>query len=89
MPAKHPELTAFHRDGKLRNEALLLLGPWWIGAEAKYLLVSCRRFWVWQAKEPPSANVKYRLRASVVDKLLHHYTSWSGRPGIVEFRSEG
>ena len=89
VPAKHLELTAFHRDGKLRNEALLLLGPWWIGAEAKYLLVSCRRFWVWQAKEPPPANVKYRLRASVVDKLLHHYTSWGGRPGIVEFRSEG
>jgi hypothetical protein len=32
--------------------------------------------------------VKYRLRTSVVSKLLHRYASWHSRPGIVEFSSQ-
>jgi hypothetical protein len=76
------------REGRLRNGALELLGPWLVGGESRFLLVSCRRFWAWQEKEPPQGTVKYRLRAAVVDKLLHRYSSWSSRPGIVEFRPE-
>jgi len=73
-------------DGKLRNGALELLGPWKLNGTVKYLLVSCRRFWTWQKRTPPPGAAMYRLRASLVDKLLHRYSSWSSRPGIVEFR---
>jgi gamma-glutamylcyclotransferase (GGCT)/AIG2-like uncharacterized protein YtfP len=31
--------------------------------------------------------VKYRLRASLVNKLLHHYAAFHSRPGIIEFPS--
>lgn len=73
-------------DGKLRNGALELLGPWKIDGVVKYLLISCRRYWTWQRRTPPPGAPRYRLRASLVDKLLHRYSSWSSRPGIVEFR---
>ncbi len=73
-------------DGKLRNGALELLGPWKLDGSVKYLLVSCRRFWTWQRNRPPPGDAVYRLRASLVDKLLHRYSAWSSRPGIVEFK---
>jgi hypothetical protein len=64
-----------------------MLGPWKVNDAATFLLVSCRRFWTWQRREPPPVDaIRYRLRASVVDKLLHRYSAWSSRPGIVEFR---
>ena len=86
VPMKYMKLSRFHTDNKLRNESLQLLGPWKISGEVIHLLVSCRRFWTWQKKTAPDAKVKYRLRASLVDKLLHHYSVWSSRRGIVEFR---
>ena len=87
VPNRFLELTKYFQDGKLRNESLQLLGPWKIEDDVRYLLVSCRRFWAWQKRTPPpQLGVRYRLRASVVDKLLHHYSVWSSRPGIVEFR---
>jgi hypothetical protein len=87
VPAKFLELAHFHENNKLRNESLQLLGPWNIAGEIIYLLVSCGRFWTWQEKKPhEKSEVKYRLRSSVVNKLLHHYSVWSSRPGIVEFR---
>lgn len=73
-------------DGKLRNGALELLGPWKVNGAVKYLVVSCRRYWTWQASTPPPGAPMYRLRASLVDKLLHRYSTWSSRLGIVEFR---
>ncbi len=80
-------LLTRHPKGGLRNGALELLGPWTIRGTNTFLLVSCRRFWTWQRREPPEvAEVRYRLRSSVVDKLLHRYSTWSSRPGIVEFR---
>ena len=72
--------------GNLRNGALELLGPWKIDGNIKYLLVSCRRFWAWQKTTPPIGIPQYRLRASLVDKLLHRYATWSSRPGVVEFK---
>lgn len=90
VPDKYFKLAHFPANNKLRNESLQLLGPWRIGKEIQYLLVSCRRFWAWQKGNPPPASaIKYRLRASVVNKLLHHYSVWSSRPGIVEFRPSG
>lgn len=87
VPVKFLELVEFPSNKKLRSESSVLLGPWVIDGEIKYLLVSCGRFWTWQKKDlPSSAKVKYRLRASVVSKLLHAYSSWSSRPGIIEFR---
>lgn len=73
-------------DGGLRNGSLELLGPWKREGAVKHLLVSCRRFWVWQNAVPPPGRVLYRLRGSLVDKLLHRYSVWSSRPGVVEFR---
>lgn len=83
------EFSEFIRDknGKLVQEALQSLGPWDVNEGQIFLLVSCRRYWTWQQnKLPEHAQTKYRLRSSVVNKLLHHYTVWSNRPGIVEFR---
>ena len=87
LPEKYLKLTVHPTDDNLRHGALQSLGPWRIGGQNVTLLVSCRRYWTWQKNEPPAASqVKYRLRSSLVDKLLHHYTVWSSRPGIVEFR---
>lgn len=88
VPARFVGLLRFPRNGKLRNDALELLGPWSIDGDEKWLLVSCKRFWIWQKKEPHSSSqVKYRLRGAIVEKLLHRYASWHSRPGIIEFNS--
>ncbi|WP_426804396.1 hypothetical protein [Stenotrophomonas sp. SrG] len=73
-------------NDRLRSGALELLGPWVIDGESKYLLVSCRRFWTWQDSVLGGSEIAFRLRASVVEKLLHRYSSWASRPGIIEFR---
>lgn len=86
IPEGMIHLATSHADGKLRNGALELLGPWRLNGTVKYLLISCRRFWTWQKRTPPPGEPKYRLRAPLVDKLLHRYSTWSSRPGIVEFR---
>lgn len=86
IPGDLVYLTRHHQTGDLRSGALELLGPWKIDGVTKYLLVSCRRFWTWQGQNPPGSAPRYRLRAALVDKLLHRYSSWSSRPGIVEFR---
>ncbi len=86
LPDEYLRLASHPTKHHLRHGAIEALGPWRIGGENVSLLVSCRRYWTWQGNEPPAASqVKYRLRASVVDKLLHHYTVWSRRPGVVEF----
>ena len=85
VPVKYFELLRHPEFKNLRNEALQLLGPWIIAEKPIFLLVSCRRFWVWQKSKPhEKAVVKYRLRTSLVNKLLHHYATWHSRPGIVE-----
>jgi hypothetical protein len=87
VPVKFFELARFHENNKLRNESLQLLGPWRINGDVKYVLVSCERFWVRQDRKPHTpGKVKYRLRTSIINKLLHHYSVWTSRPGIVEFR---
>ena len=88
VPVRFTELLTFPDNRKLRSEALQLLGPWRLGGQIKWLLVSCRRFWAWQERTPHAkGTVKYRLRASIVSKLLHHYATFHSRPGIVEFPS--
>jgi hypothetical protein len=86
LPVNLLHLANKNEDGNLRNGALELFGPWKINGSVNYLLVSCRRFWTWQKNNPPPGNPRYRLRASLIDKLLHRYSSWSSRPGIIEFR---
>jgi hypothetical protein len=89
IPVKYFELIHHPEFQNLRSEALQLLGPWTIGQKTFFLLVSCRRFWVWQERKPHAKGVvKYRLRTSLVNKLLHHYATWHSRPGIVEFRTD-
>jgi len=86
LPEKYLPLTQSPKNKQLRNGSLQLLGPWVIEKEIRYLLVSCRRFWTWQAPSPPkSLAIRYRLRGSLVDRLLHHYSVWHSRPGIIEF----
>lgn len=88
VPVRFAELLRFPSDRKLRSDALELLGPWIINGETLFLVVSCRRFWVWQKREPhPQSKVKYRLRSSIVNKLLHRYSTFHSRPGIIEFQS--
>ena len=86
VPQKFMKLATHHKDDKPRSDALQVLGPWRIDEEIRYLLVSCRRFWIWQKRTPPRATIRYRLRSALVNKLLSHYSAWSNRPGIVEFR---
>lgn len=87
VPAEFLGLARFPTNNKLRSESLQLLGPWLIDDQIKYLLVSGERFWAWHDRKPhASGKVKYRLRASTINKLLHHYSQWSSRPGIIEFR---
>ena len=86
IPKDFLYLASPSREGKLKNGALELLGPWKLNGTVKYLLVSCRRYWTWQGSTPPPGAPMYRLRASLVEKLLHRYSAWSSRPGIVEFR---
>ena len=84
IPRKHIDLVRSKGGGRLHSPALQLFGPWDINGGI-FLLVPCRRFFTWQNNKPPEGIVKYRLRNSVVNKLLHHYSTWSSRPGIVEF----
>ena len=87
VPPRYFRLLYYPNSRKLRSDGLVLFGPWKIGKATQHLLVSSGRFWVNQKKEPPpKAAVKYRLREPVVNKLLHHYASYSGRPGIIDFR---
>lgn len=88
VPLKFSDLIRFPGNKKLRSESLQLLGPWIIsGTEPVFLLVSCRRFCTWQDKNiPVLSKIKYRLRAPLVDKLLHHYSAFHSRPGIIEFQ---
>lgn len=87
VPDRFVRLARAPEGGGLRNGSLEFLGPWMINDAPTYLLISCRRFWTWQRRNPPDVQeIRYRLRASLVDKLLHRYSTWSSRPGIVEFR---
>lgn len=89
VPTRYASLLTFPDSNKLRSEALQLLGPWTIEHQARWLLVSCRRFWTWQDRAPfAKLKVRYRLRASLVNKLLHHYAAFHSRPGIIEFQGQ-
>jgi hypothetical protein len=88
LPETFLRLAKNPMDNKLRNQSLQLLGPWSLNNKISYLLVSCSRFW--SSQSPKMVNgqlLKYRLRGSVVNRLLQHYSFWSSRLGIVEFRS--
>ena len=86
VPQRFMKLATHYESGKPRSDALQVLGPWRFDEEIRYLLVSCRRFWIWQRPTPPAATIRYRLRSALVNKLLSQYSAWSNRPGIVEFR---
>jgi len=83
IPVGHLNLVWTKKRG-LAHAALQLLGPWSINGGI-FLLVSCRRFYTWQAEKPPKGKLQYRVRSGVVNKLLHHYANTHTRPGIVEF----
>ena len=82
VPQKFMKLATHHKDDKPRSDALQVLGPWRIDEEIRCLLVSCRRFRIWQKRTPPRATIRYRLRSALVNKLLSHYSAWSNRPGL-------
>ena len=79
-----PKQQASPRKLEGQHDALALLGPWKTQNEDFVLLVSLRRFVTVQEWAcPDSLKMKFRLRKPVVDLLLHSYTTYSGRPGIV------
>ncbi|MDL1862224.1 hypothetical protein FBR04_14525 [Betaproteobacteria bacterium PRO7] len=84
VPKKYKDFLV--RNGKTQSPSLHCLGPWLIGGKEIYLIVSTRRFITWQHSRPPAGKVEYRLRTALVNKLLHDYSNWHSRPGIVEFR---
>lgn len=84
VPKKYKDFLV--RGGKTMFPPLHCLGPWLIDGSEMYLIVSTRRFITWQHSTQPAGKVQYRLRTLLVNKLLHDYSSWHSRPGIVEFR---
>ena len=85
VPKKYKDLLI--RNNKSAFPPLHCLGPWLINSAEMYLIVSTRRFITWQHSKPPSGKVRYRLRTTLVNKLLHEYSAWHSRPGVVEFRT--
>ena len=84
VPKKYKDLLV--RKNKTMYPHLHCLGPWLVSGSEMYLIVSTRRFITWQHSRPPSGKVRYRLRTALVNKLLHDYSTWHSRPGVVEFR---
>jgi hypothetical protein len=85
VPKKYKDLL-ISKSNKPNHPSLTCLGPWLVLGSEVYLIVSTRRFITWQHSKPPSDRVRYRLRTALVNKLLHDYSTWHSRPGIVEFR---
>jgi len=86
VPKQYIAFLVGGRSQRTRSPSLHCLGPWLIADEEIYLIVSTRRFVAWQHSRAPAGKVQYRLRTSLVNKLLHDYSSWHSRPGVVEFR---
>jgi len=70
---------------RLRSDSLREFGPWEVETGKKFhLLFSLSRFAVqqsWLRKKDFSA--RYRLRKPLVDQILHWYSTYSTRPGII------
>lgn len=70
---------------RLKHDALLQFGPWLIDNREMKLVVSVKRFGIQQSwTRPEHMEIQYRLRKSLVDLVLHKYSSHSTRPGIME-----
>lgn len=85
VPAKYNQFAHPTQDPrKLKNDAIVMFGPWKIGDQETLLMVSVKRFSISQSwARPGHMNVKYRLRKPLVDLVLHRYSSHSTRPGFI------
>ena len=76
--------TESYAKEKLKHDALLLLGPWAVNSHDALLVVSVKRFAIQQVWERAvHMDVRYRLRRTLVDLVLHKYSTHSTRPGII------
>lgn len=87
IPRKYKELLIEGKGNRTKSPYLHCLGPWLMNGSEIYLIVSTQRFITWQHSRPPSGKVRYRIRTALVNKLLHDYSTWHSRPGVVEFRA--
>ena len=70
------------------SDAIEVLGPWPIGRDESVLAVCCKRFWSYQLENIPTGSKSImRLRGSLVDHLLHRYSTLATRPGFINLRS--
>lgn len=73
------------KNGGLARAALQVIGRVKIDDSEKILIVSCRRFMSEHSGvESPLRSVA-RLRRSTLDELIHHYTTYARRPGVMRF----
>lgn len=73
------------KKGGLARAALQLIGDVKIDGSERTLIVSCRRFMSEHSGvESPLRSVA-RLRRSTLDELVHHYTTYARRPGVMRF----
>ncbi|MCL9657440.1 hypothetical protein L2088_22265 [Pseudomonas protegens] len=73
------------KKGGLARAALQMIGCVKIDGFEKTLIVSCRRFMSEHSGvESPLRSVA-RLRRSTLDELIHHYTTYARRPGVMRF----
>ena len=70
------------------SDAIEVLGPWPIDSQESSLAVCCKRFLSHQVdKLPEGCTSLMRLRGSLVNHLLHRYSTLATRPGFISLRA--
>lgn len=71
------------------SDSIEVLGPWPIGEHASAVAVCCKRFLSHQVdKLPEDCESVMRLRGSLVNHLLHRYSTLATRPGFISLRAQ-
>lgn len=71
------------------SDAIEVLGPWDLDDSSAALVICCKRYWSLQVNDLPlGCKPVMRLRGSVVDHLLHRYSTLATRPGFISLRAD-
>lgn len=69
------------------SDAIEVLGPWPIGQQTASVAVCCKRFLSHQLNNVPrDCESLMRVRGSLVNHLLHRYSTLATRPGFISLR---
>lgn len=78
------DIKEFNKQG-LARAALQEIGRVKIDGSERILIVSCRRFISEHSGVELPLKPVARLRRSTLDELIHHYTTYARRPGVMRF----